>query len=286
MKIQRSFDEERPTLYLVSTPIGNLADMTYRAITVLKDVDTVFAEDTRTSKILLDHYGVSTPLQSFHAYNEDDKAASVLKTLRHGKSVALVSDAGTPLISDPGARLVQVVLEEDFPVVPLPGASAALSALIVSGMQPHPYLFFGFLPQKSGARQKVLKDFKHTSHTLIFYESPHRLKKTLADMRTVFGNRNVTIARELTKKFEEILRLRLDEIENLPDLKGEMVIVVEGASADEAFTQSDLVEHVQTVIDDGESEMEAIKKVARLRKLKKNTVYMAFKQHKSQDDQE
>ncbi len=271
---------------MVSTPIGNLADMTYRAVDILQEVDTVFAEDTRTTRTLLDHYGIKTPMQSFHAHNEMDKAETVLRTLKQGHSVALVSDAGTPLISDPGAKLVQEVLKSGFSVVSVPGANAALSALVASGIRPHPFLFYGFLPQKSGARQKVLRGFTHSSYTLIFYESPHRLQKTLADMHETLGNRSVVIARELTKRFEEIIRLNLEEADTLPELKGEIVLVVEGASADRAFTESDLVEHVQTVIDDGESEMEAIKKVARLRKIKKNTVYMAFKKHKSQDNQE
>jgi len=221
---------EAGTLYLVSTPIGNLRDITLRALDVLRQVDVVAAEDTRRTRILLNKYGITTPTISYHDFNKEQRTPALLRRLQEGKAIALVTDAGTPGISDPAFYLVRASLRQGLPVVGIPGPTAFVTALVVSGLPTDRFVFEGFLPPKKG-RRKRLEAIASESRTLIFYESPNRLLRTLRDLYDRLGDRNVAVARELTKKFEEIVRGRLSEV--VPRLearkpRGEYVIVVEG----------------------------------------------------------
>lgn len=222
---------EPKALYVVSTPIGNLEDITLRALRVLKGVDLVAAEDTRHTGMLLKHYGIKKRLESYHDFNKERKAPVLIDGLKAGGSVAVTSDAGTPGISDPCYLLVKLAIQADIKVVPVPGASALLSALVVSGLPTDRFSFEGFLPAKSGKRRKRLEELRQEKRTLVFYESPHRLLKTLEEISRIIGERKMVVARELTKKFEEIKRGTSEEIKeyfqkNKP--KGELVLVVEG----------------------------------------------------------
>ena len=219
------------TLYLVATPIGNLEDITYRAVKVLASVDLIAAEDTRKTKILLDHYGISKPMMSYYSYNEQVRAPQLIEKLLSGQSIALVSDAGTPGISDPAFHIVQQALENGVSIIPIPGPTAFISALIASGLSTDRFVFEGFLPQKKGRKTKW-ESLKSESRTIIIYESPHRIIKTLTDIQTYLGSRNVVVARELTKKFEEIVRGSVQSVlselsEKSP--RGEYVVIIEGA---------------------------------------------------------
>ena len=219
------------TLFLVATPIGNLEDITYRAVKVLNSVDLIAAEDTRKTKILLDHYTIVKPMTSYYSYNEKERAPQIIDKLLSGQSVALVSDAGTPGISDPAFHIVQLAIASGISVVPIPGPSAFLSALIVSGLPSDRFVFEGFLPLKKGRKTKF-EMLKSETRTIILYESPHRVIKTLMEIKTYWGNRNIVLARELTKKFEEIIRGPIGfvygELEK-KDPRGEYVIIIEGA---------------------------------------------------------
>jgi 16S rRNA (cytidine1402-2'-O)-methyltransferase len=222
---------EPGVLYLVSTPIGNLEDITLRALKVLKDVDLLAAEDTRHTGILLKHYNLSKNIISFHDFNKDRKAPFLIEQLKANKSVAIISDAGTPGISDPGYHLVQLAIRENIRVVPVPGASAFLSALVVSGLPTDKFVFEGFLSPKPGKRRKRLKELQEEKRTIIFYESPHRFIRMLDDVAEVLGQRKVVIARELTKKFEEITRGTPEEIKvslQSRKVKGELVVLIQG----------------------------------------------------------
>ncbi|MEX2583758.1 MAG: 16S rRNA (cytidine(1402)-2'-O)-methyltransferase [Gemmatimonadota bacterium] len=223
-----------PALYLVSTPIGNLSDMTRRGIDVIRGSDVVFAEDTRRTGVLLRHYGIEARLISAHEHNEAARAKLVVELLGEGKQVSMVSDAGTPLLSDPGARVVRGALEAGYEVVPVPGPSALLAALVASGLAADRFTFYGFLPRKGGARGDLLEEIATSRHTAVIYESPQRLEALLADLGRVAGpERRVAIARELTKMHEEIVRLTLGEaVEAYRDrsVRGEIVLVVEGAA--------------------------------------------------------
>ena len=219
------------TLYLVATPIGNLEDITYRAVKVLKAVDLIAAEDTRKTKILLDHYSISKPMMSYYSYNEQARGPQLIEKLLAGQSIALVSDAGTPGISDPAFHIVQQALQKGISIIPIPGAAAFISALIASGLPTDRFVFEGFLPSKKGRKTKF-ESLKSESRTIIIYESPHRLMKTLNDIQTYFGSRNVVVARELTKKFEEIVRGSVQSVITEVSKKsprGEYVITIEGA---------------------------------------------------------
>ena len=221
-------------LYVVATPIGNLEDITLRALRVLREVELVATEDTRRTRILLDHYQIDKPLTSVYEHNESQKAPGLIRRLQEGASIALVSEAGTPLISDPGYRLVQLALAHRITVVPIPGPSAVMAALIVAGLPTDRFVFEGFLPKKPGKRRKRLEALRDEPRTLIFYESPRRVHDILGEMRTLWGDRRVVVARELTKKFEEVLRGRITEVQALlgqhPPL-GEVTLVVEGAAS-------------------------------------------------------
>ncbi len=281
MRSQKTFVEDRPILYLVATPIGHLDDFSKRAIDTLQDVEVIFAEDTRTSGKLLKHYNINTPLKSFHKFNESTQIKEVVDMMKKHHKVALISDAGSPLISDPGESLVKAVKNEGYHISTIPGPTALISAVTISEIVTHPFIFFGFLPQKNTERKKALNLLKTLPYTLIFYEAPHRLSKTLSSLFEYFGSRKVTIAREMTKMYEEIIETTLDEVSEKPlELKGEIVLIVEGAQKDISLSEDDMIEHVQLLLEDGFSEMEAIKKVAKARKLKKNTVYMAYQTYK------
>lgn len=219
------------TLYVVATPLGNLEDMTLRGIRILKEVDLIAAEDTRTTGKLLHHYGIQTPQTSYFEHNEPKKAGALLTRLQRGQRIALVSEAGTPGISDPGFRLIRLAIHHDIPVVPIPGSSAAMAALSVSGLPTDSFLFLGFLPNKPTKRRKAIEKWQDWDRTLILYESPHRLVAALTDLLEILGDREITLARELTKKFEEILRGSIRQVlQKLGEkkIRGEITLVVAG----------------------------------------------------------
>lgn len=281
MNRQKSFENQKPTLFVVATPIGNLNEMTYRAIQVLKDVDYIAAEDTRNTVKLLNHFDISTKLVSHHEHNLMTAIPKIVHDLKNGLNIALVSDAGYPAISDPGYELVKEVIKEGMNVVPISGANACLDALVVSGIAPQPFLFYGFLDRNDKNKKKELEKLKKYQETIVFYEAPHRIKKTLKLMYDILGNRSIALCRELTKKHEEINRGTIEEILSvIDDMKGEMVIVVEGSHEEFqdqplVFEQS-IVEHVEEYIEKGMSTKDAIKEVAKERKLSKNIVYNEY----------
>ena len=273
---QKSYDN-KPTLYLIATPIGNMEDITYRAINVLKNVSVIFSEDTRVTNQLLSYYNIKNKLISSHQYNEKDNIDKLLKYLNDGQDVGLVTDRGTPIISDPGYYLAKAAINNNYNVVSIPGATAFVSALITSNIDAQPFTFFGFLNSKSSKRRKELEELKNNKYTLIFYESPHRLIDTLNDMLKILGNRNISISREITKKFEEIYRGTISDVINELDvLKGEFVIVVEGNKDVNDFSKLSILDHVNLYIENGLDSKEAIKKVAHERKLNKNEVYREY----------
>ena len=273
---QKSYNN-KPTLYLIATPIGNMEDITYRAINVLKSVSVIFSEDTRVTNQLLSYYNIKNKLISSHQYNEKENIDKLLKYLNDGQDVGLVTDRGTPIISDPGYYLAQTAINNNYNVVSIPGATAFVSALITSNIEAQPFTFIGFLNSKQSKRRKELEELKNHKYTLIFYESPHRLIDTLNDMLKIMGNRNIAISREITKKFEEIYRGTISDVINeLEVVKGEFVIVVEGNKDVNDFSNLSILEHVDLYIKNGYDAKEAIKKVAHERKLNKNEVYREY----------
>ncbi|HEL1613713.1 TPA: 16S rRNA (cytidine(1402)-2'-O)-methyltransferase [Streptococcus suis] len=280
MKVQKSFKGQTSfgTLYLVPTPIGNLQDMTFRAIQALKEVDVIAAEDTRNTGLLLKHFEIETRQTSFHEHNAHEKIPVLIDWLKSGQSIAQVSDAGLPSISDPGHDLVKVAIEENIPVVALPGASAGITALIASGLAPQPHIFYGFLPRKAGQQKDFFQEKRAYPETQIFYESPYRVADTLENMLSVYGNRQVTIVRELTKLYEEYQRGSITEVldylkEN--PLKGECLIIVAGVGEEElpSADEVDLQAEVEKEIAMGRKPNQAIKEVAKRYQLKKQEVY-------------
>jgi len=224
-------------LYLVSTPIGNLSDITLRALEVLKSADLIAAEDTRHTGLLLSHYNIKGNLTSYHDFNQRSKAPQLIASLLSGKSIAVVSDAGTPGISDPAYNLVNLAIQNDIPIVPIPGPAAFVPALIVSGLPTDRFVFEGFLPIKSGRRKKRLEVLKEEQRTILLYESPHRLLRALTELSEVLGDRRISVSRELTKKFEETVRGRISEVRNYfesKSIKGEFVLIVEGKAREDA----------------------------------------------------
>jgi len=222
---------ETGTLYIVSTPIGNMEDITLRALRILKEADLIAAEDTRRTGLLLKHFGIQVPLTSYFEGNEFKKRDFIIAKLKEGKKVALVSDAGTPGISDPGFRLIQLAIESQFPIVPIPGPSAVITALSVSGLPTDAFFFKGFLPHKSKKRRDLLEELQDVRETLIFYESPHRISETLKDILEVLGDREIVLTRELTKMHEEIIRGKVSKIQDQiagRTLKGEITLVISG----------------------------------------------------------
>lgn len=266
-----------PTLYLIPTPIGNLDDITLRAIHVLKEVEVVFSEDTRVTALLLNHLNIKKKLISNHEYNERENKDKLLEYLKNGYSVGLVSDRGTPVISDPGYELAQVAIENHYNVVSLPGATALIPALTVSGIEPMPFLYYGFLNSKESKRKKELENLKNIKYTMIFYEAPHRITKTLEEMLEILGNRKISISREITKKFEEVYRGTIqDVIEETKEIKGEIVIVVSGNKEEISYDDLSIENHVNLYIKNGLNSKEAIKKVAEDRNIKKSEVYNIY----------
>lgn len=266
-----------PTLYLIPTPIGNLDDITLRAIHVLKEVEVVFSEDTRVTALLLNHLNIKKKLISNHEYNERENKDKLLEYLKNGYSVGLVSDRGTPVISDPGYELAQVAIENNYNVVSLPGATALIPALTVSGIEPMPFLYYGFLNSKESKRKKELENLKNIKYTMIFYEAPHRITKTLEEMLEILGNRKISISREITKKFEEVYRGTIqDVIEETKEIKGEIVIVISGNKEEISYDDLSIEDHVNLYIKNGLNSKEAIKKVAEDRNIKKSEVYNIY----------
>ena len=280
MKLQKSFKGQSPfgSLYLVPTPIGNLQDMTFRAIQTLKEVDVIASEDTRNTGLLLKHFEIDTKQTSFHEHNAHDKIPVLLDWLKSGQSIAQVSDAGLPSISDPGHDLVRAAIEENIPVISLPGASAGITALIASGLAPQPHIFYGFLPRKAGQQKEFFQEKRAYPETQIFYESPYRVADTLENMLSVYGDRQATIVRELTKLFEEYQRGSISELlaylEENP-LKGECMIIVAGAGEKNrpSVEEVDLKAEVEKEIAGGGKPKQAIKEVAKRYQLKKQEVY-------------
>jgi 16S rRNA (cytidine1402-2'-O)-methyltransferase len=276
------------TLYVVATPIGNLEDITIRALRVLKEVAVIACEDTRHTRALLTHFAIATPTVSYHEHNEAARAAQLLDRLEAGESVALVSDAGTPAISDPGYRLVAGAAEREIRVVPVPGPSAAVTALSAAGLPTDSFLFVGFLPARQTARVARLTELADERATLVFYEAPHRVGRTLAEMLEVYGDREAVVARELTKLHEEFLRGRLSHVlaSLAPErMRGEFVILVAGAtarSADGAGT--DPVRRVAELEAEGVSRMDAIKRAARELGVPKRVVYASVMESVASDD--
>jgi 16S rRNA (cytidine1402-2'-O)-methyltransferase len=266
------------TLYLVATPLGNLEDITYRAVRILRECDLIACEDTRQTRKLLDHYGVARPLLSYHEHNEAGRAAELAGRLRAGASIALVSDAGTPLLADPGFRLVRAAIDAGAAVVPIPGPSAAIAALAASGLAPVPFRFLGFLPPKSGQRARLLESLRDAPETLVFYEAPHRILDTLADLDRILPRRPVVVARELTKIHEEFLRgtprALLDTLSARPAVKGEITLLVGKAQHPDA-ADTPVEEEVAGLVRGGLPRMDAVKTVARRRGLSKRDVYRA-----------
>jgi 16S rRNA (cytidine1402-2'-O)-methyltransferase len=268
-------------LFIVATPIGNLEDITLRALRVLRECNSIACEDTRQTRKLLAHFGIAKPMISYHEHNETERAAELVAAMREGATVALVSDAGTPLISDPGYRLLRAAIEADIPVIPIPGASAALGALSAAGLPSDAFRFCGFLPPKSSQRRRVLEEWKKEAATVIFYETPHRILDALDDINTVMGARPVVLARELTKIHEEFLRGTAAEIRAAlaarPSLKGEMTLLIgKPVSPEPSLTQGGAVtvqDAVRAAELDGLSRMDAIKRVARERGIGKRDVY-------------
>lgn len=290
MQIQNSFEREDGVLYLVPTPIGNLEDMTFRAIRILKEVDWIAAEDTRNTMKLCHHFEIDTPMMSTHEHNEMESREQIVKKLHNGENVALVSDAGTPCISDPGQYVVQAVIEAGLPVVPLPGANAAVTALIASGLTPQPFLFYGFLSRKKKEREQQMKDVLNRTESVILYESPHHLKQTLDDLKKwMHEGRRIVLARELTKRYEQWIRGTIEEVVQWAEdgeVRGEFCLVIEGINEEEeAVLQAEwweslsVVEHVDEMIQrENLKPKDAIRQVAIMRNVSRREVYNAYHQ--------
>ncbi len=278
-----------PSLYLVATPIGNLEDITLRALRVLKEVDLIACEDTRQTLKLLSHYGIQTRLVSYHEHNEMTKAAELVVDLESGAKIALVTDAGMPGISDPGFRLIALAIRHHVPVVPIPGASAFLAALVASGLPTDSFRFSGFLPAKSGQRRKLLESVKESPRTQVFYEAPHRLLETLADVVEVLGtDRHVVVAREVTKIHEEFLRGRakdiLDQLKARGDVKGEITLLIAKPETQDLRPETSSVSVAQRVreimAEERADEKAALKKVAKERGIGKSEAYREWQRGK------
>lgn len=273
-------EANKGVLYICGTPIGNLEDITLRALRILQEVDLIAAEDTRHTIKLLNHYEIKKPMTSYHEHNKVSKGEYLIEQLKTGKQIALVSDAGMPGISDPGYDLINVALQERIPVVPIPGPTAFVTGLVISGLPTQRFVFEGFLSRTKKQRRAILEKCCSEERTLIFYESPHRLKETLKEMLNILGNRQVVVARELTKRYEEIKRGNLQQVAESfqgENVKGEITLIVSGAMPDE---QSDLVENdepffvqVEKYMAEGLTKKEAIKKVASERHISKRIVY-------------
>lgn len=277
---QKSYDNS-PSLYLIPTPIGNLDDITVRALKVLSEVDFILCEDTRESSKLLNHFDIKKKLVSCHEYNEEKVKDYVVSELKSGKNIGLITDQGSPIVSDPGFVVVRKVIDEGFNVISLPGATAFVPALTSSGISPSPFLFYGFLQNKEVKLKKELISLQKLPYTLIFYEAPHRIFKTLEAMLEIFGNRKISIHREISKLHEEICRGTIQElIPIVSELKGEFVLVVDGNYDNVDYSSISILEHINLYLDDGISEKEAIKIVAKERGVPKSVVYKEYHDNK------
>lgn len=267
-------------LYVCPTPIGNLEDMTYRTVRILNEVDLIAAEDTRHSIKLLNHFEISKPLTSYHEHNKDSKGNYLIDKLLSGENIALISDAGMPGISDPGEEIIKQAIENNIEIEVLPGASASIIALVGSGLETRKFAFEGFLDRDKRVRRQQLEELKEERRTIIFYESPHRLKDTLKDMLKILGNRKIAVNRELTKKYQEVIREDIEtviEIFNEKEVKGEFVLIVEGFKGEitkkNSYDDLNEREYVIALLEEGKNKKEAIKIVCKDRKLQKDIVY-------------
>lgn len=281
-------------LYLCATPIGNLADMTFRVIDTLKEADLIAAEDTRNSLKLLTHFDIHTPMTSYHEYNKVEKAHALIEQLKEGKNIALITDAGTPAISDPGEVLVAMCHKEQITVTSLPGAAACITALTLSGLSTKRFCFEGFLPPDTKLRKEILRTLANESRTMIFYEAPHHLKKTLGDLYACLGERRITICRELTKRFETVLPTTLSEAltrYESEEPRGEYVLVIEGKSLaeqknerQEEYRKRSVEEHMRFYEKQGADRKEAMKRVAADRGVSKREIYAYLLEHPEESE--
>lgn len=273
---QKSYDDS-PSLYLIPTPVGNMEDITLRAIHTLEMVDFLLCEDTRVTSELLHKLNIKKKLIYSDDHNEDSLKKMVLSELQDGKNIGLVTDRGTPIISDPGYKIVEYVTSHGFNVISLPGPTAFVPALTMSGINPAPFLFYGFLNSKDSKRKKELESLKKLPYTIILYEAPHRIQDMLTSLLEVFGNRRIALCREISKKYEEAIRGNItDVLEVVDSIKGEMVVVVEGNLEQEDYSSMTILEHISLYLEDGMSEKEAIKKVAVERGIPKSVVYKEY----------
>ena len=268
-------------LYIVATPIGNLEDITFRVLNTLKNVDLIAAEDTRQTLKLLNHYEINKPLISYHRHNEETKSEILIEKLRNGENIALVSDAGTPGICDPGEEVIKKAIEDNIEVIPIPGACAMINALIVSGISTKEFEFLGFLPLNKKLRRQKLKEIENSSKTIIIYEAPHKMKTTLGDLKEILKDRKIVLARELTKIHEEFIRKSIDELlSEIDTIKGEMILIIEGNKIDteecKNFDEISLEDHYKLYEEKGLNKKEIIKQIAKDRNVNKNEIYMYF----------
>lgn len=275
-------NQKKGNLYIIATPIGNLEDITLRAIKILKEVDLIAAEDTRHTLKLLNHLEISKPLISYHRHNEEIRTEELIKELKTGKNIGLVSDAGTPGICDPGEEIIKKCIEESIKVVPIPGACAMINALITSGISTKEFIFLGFLPLNKKSRKEKLEEIKNANKTIILYEAPHKLKNTLNDLSDILQSREVVLARELTKIHEEYIRGTVKELmEKTDNLKGEMILIIEKNNKDNeeelnSLNNLTLEEHYNFYEKRGLNKKEIIKKIAKDRNVSKNEIYQYF----------
>lgn len=273
---QKSYKSEA-NLYLIPTPIGNLEDITIRSLNLLKEVDYILCEDTRVTGNLLKKYDIKKKLISCHEHNEDVVKCEVVKFLNEGKKIGLVTDQGTPIISDPGFKVVEEVIKNNLNVVGLPGATAFVPALIASGISPSKFMFYGFLNSKNAKQRQELNSLKYFPYTIIFYEAPHRIIDTLRNMLEIFGDRKICLARELSKLYEEFYRGKISDVINeVENVKGEIVLILEGNNEKVDYNSLDILEHINLYLEDGMEEMEAIKKVAKERNVAKSVIYKEY----------
>ena len=273
---QKSYDGTN-SLYLIPTPVGNMDDITKRALDTLKMVDLILCEDTRVTSELLRKFNIKKKLIHCDDHNENDLKQKILEKLNDGLNIGLVTDRGTPIISDPGYKIVQFISKNGYNVISLPGPTAFVPALTTSGINPAPFLFYGFLNSKESRRVKELESLKKIPYTIILYEAPHRIHDMLKSLLQVFGNRRSALCREISKKYEEVIRGTLEEVLEIADtLKGEMVVVVEGNLQQEDFSTMTILEHINLYLEDGMTEKEAIKKVAVERDVPKSVIYREY----------
>ena len=268
-------------LYIIATPIGNLEDITLRALRILKEVDLIAAEDTRQTLKLLNYYEINKPLISYHRHNEEIKSEILIEKLKKGENIALVSDAGTPGICDPGEEVIKKAICENIKIIPIPGACAMINALICSGISTKEFEFLGFLPLNKKLRKEKLEEIENSNKTIILYEAPHKMKSTLEDLQKILKNRKIVLAREITKIHEEFIRKNIDDLLNeIDSLKGEMILIIEGnkinIEENEDFSQISLEEHYKLYEKKGLNKKEIIKQIAKDREVNKNEIYMYF----------